>query len=230
MLLSGNAIKDAIDRRDIVIEPFNPSQLEKSNPNSYNLRLHKTLLVYTTAKMHHLSQDFGPKMRNEPGFAELTDWDEGLSPGARGGRLNILDMAVEPTTATFDIPDTGAVLFPGRLYLGRTIEYTESPVYVPMLEGRSSVGRLGIEVHISAGFGDRGFRNHWTLEITVVEPVRVYAGVDICQVAFHEVDQSGPIYSGKYQGDRESPPGASALWKEVGPMIADRRARSRKNS
>lgn len=223
-MLSGNAIKAAIARGDIVIDPFNPSQVEKTNPNSYNLRLHKTLVCYETVKMHQMLHDFGPDMRNKPGVAELADWNYGLGQGhGKHGRLSILDMAVEPKTATFDIPDRGAVLFPGRLYLARTIEYTESPVYVPMLEGRSSVGRLGIEVHISAGFGDRGFANHWTLEISVVEPVRIYAGVDICQVAFHEVDQEGPVYSGKYQGDRDSPPGASRLWKEVQDLIAKRK-------
>ncbi len=221
-MLSGNTIAAAMERGDITIDPFNPSQVDKKNPNSYNLRLHSTLVCYTTMKMHQLSQDFGLKMQNKPGIAELTDWDQGFS-GCRGGRANILDMAVEPTTTSFEIPDRGAVLFPGRLYLGRTIEYTESPLHVPLLEGRSSVGRLGIEVHISAGFGDRNFKGHWTLEISVVEPVRIYAGVDICQVAFHEVDQMGPIYDGQYKNNRDTPPGASTMWREVSKLLAERR-------
>src|SRR5262249_41679345 len=55
------------------------------------------------------------------------------------------------------IPPEGLVLQPGQLYLGRTVERTETHNLVPMLEGRSSIGRLGLFVHVTAGFGDVGF-------------------------------------------------------------------------
>lgn len=100
-------------------------------------------------------------------------------------------------------PDEGFMLFPNVLYLGQTKEYTETRNLVPMIEGRSSIGRLGICIHVSAGFGDIGFCGHWTLEITVVHPIKVYAGMEICQVHFHVpqgTDREG--YRGKYQNNR----------------------------
>ena len=77
------------------------------------------------------------------------------------------------------IPPEGLVLDPNRLYLGRTIERTETHNLVPMLEDRSSIGRLGLFVHVTAGFGDVGFCGYWTLEMFAVQPVRIYPGVRI---------------------------------------------------
>ena len=74
------------------------------------------------------------------------------------------------------------MLEPNRLYLGRTGEHTETKNLVPMLEGRSSIGRLGLFVHVTAGFGDVGFRGFWTLEIFCVQPIRIYSGLEICQI------------------------------------------------
>jgi dCTP deaminase len=82
-----------------------------------------------------------------------------------------------------------------------------------MIEGRSSVGRLGIFIHITAGFGDVGFKGFWTLEISCIQPVRIYAGVEICQVFYHTVTEPFEEYkSGKYQGNTEVQP--SMLWKD----------------
>lgn len=85
------------------------------------------------------------------------------------------------------IPPEGIVLLPGTLYLGVTEEYTETHSHVPFLEGKSSVGRLGIDIHATAGKGDIGFCNTWTLEISVTLPVRVYAGMPIGQLIFFDV-------------------------------------------
>ncbi len=82
----------------------------------------------------------------------------------------------------------GYVLQPNTLYLGVTEEYTESHTHVPFLEGKSSIGRLGIHIHATAGKGDVGFCNTWTLEITVVQPVRVYPGMPVGQLIYFEVD------------------------------------------
>jgi dCTP deaminase len=84
----------------------------------------------------------------------------------------------------FTIPDEGFVLHPDTLYLGVTEEYTETHRHVPFLEGKSSVGRLGIDIHATAGKGDVGFCNYWTLEISVKQPVRVYAGMPIGQLIY----------------------------------------------
>ena len=88
------------------------------------------------------------------------------------------------------IPPEGMVLHPGILYLGVTEEYTETHATVPFLEGKSSIGRLGIDIHATAGKGDVGFCNTWTLEISVTMPVRVYAGMPVGQLIYFGVDGS----------------------------------------
>jgi dCTP deaminase len=98
-----------------------------------------------------------------------------------------LDAKKHNTIREIIIPDEGIVLQPNTLYLGVTEEYTESHVHVPFLEGKSSVGRLGIDIHATAGKGDVGFCNTWTLEISVSLPVRVYAGMPIGQLIFFDV-------------------------------------------
>jgi len=113
-----------------------------------------------------------------------------------------LDMKKQHATQTIIIPEEGLVLQPGTLYLGRTREYTETERYVPMLEGRSSVGRLGLFVHVCAGFGDVGFKGYWTLEIHCIQPIKVYAGVGICQIYYHAIEGDySPYVSGKYQNN-----------------------------
>jgi len=115
---------------------------------------------------------------------------------------HILDMRTPNATKTIIIPEEGLVLEPGVLYLGRTREYTATENYVPMLEGRSSIGRLGLYVHVCAGFGDVGFKGFWTLEIHCIQPIRVYAGVGICQIYYHAIEgEYDPYNSGKYQNN-----------------------------
>ncbi len=124
-----------------------------------------------------------------------------------------LDMKKPNPTEKITIPKDGIVLEPGRLYLGRTLEFTETHNLVPMLEGRSSIGRLGMFVHITAGFGDVGFKGFWTLEIQVIHPLRIYAGVQICQIFYHTVEGDILEYkSGKYQANQGIQP--SMLYKD----------------
>jgi dCTP deaminase len=99
----------------------------------------------------------------------------------------ILDARKHNAIEEIIIPDDGFVLHPGILYLGVTEEYTETHAHVPFLEGKSSVGRLGIDIHATAGKGDVGFCNTWTLEISCTQPVRVYAGMPIGQLIYFEV-------------------------------------------
>jgi dCTP deaminase len=100
---------------------------------------------------------------------------------------NVLDAKKHNKIRTFEIPDEGFVLMPDTLYLGVTQEYTETLKHVPFLEGKSSVGRLGIDIHATAGKGDVGFCNYWTLEISVKQPVRVYTGMPVGQLIYFEV-------------------------------------------
>jgi dCTP deaminase len=88
----------------------------------------------------------------------------------------------------FEIGPEGFVIQPGELYLGVTVEYTESHCAVPFLEGKSSVGRLGIDIHATAGKGDVGYCNTWTLEISCVKPVRIYANMPIGQLIYFKVE------------------------------------------
>lgn len=124
-----------------------------------------------------------------------------------------LDMKCPQGTREIIIPDEGILLEPQRLYLGKTIEYTRTENLVPMLEGRSSIGRLGLFVHITAGFGDVGFSGFWTLEIFCVQPIRIYAGVEICQIYYHDISKPFENYdSGKYQNNKGIQP--SMLYKD----------------
>jgi dCTP deaminase len=111
----------------------------------------------------------------------------------------ILDMRNPSPTRSFEIPEKGSVLRPGELYIGSTAEETYTPHHVPLVSGRSSIGRLGIHVHVTAGLGDVGFRGQWTLEIHVVKPVRVYAGVRIGQLWLFETSGDRSQYAGRYQ-------------------------------
>ncbi len=160
MILSGLEIKKQVAAGRIHIDPYDESYI---NPNSYNLRLHNELLIYTD---------------------------------------KVLDMKKPANTQTVTIPEEGLLLEPGQLYLGRTYEKTNTDYYVPMLEGRSSVGRLGLYIHVTAGFGDVGFAGYWTLEIQCIKPIRIYPMVEICQIYYHTIDGEYKKYSsGKYQNN-----------------------------
>lgn len=173
MILGGEEIQKKLGS-DIVIDPFDASQL---NSNSYNLTLHDEILVYEEV---------------------------------------VLDMRQVNRTRRLRIPQAGMVLKPDQLYLGRTKERTETHNLVPMIEGRSSIGRLGLFVHVTAGFGDVGFCGYWTLEMFAVQPVRIYPDVPICQIFYHEIAGAFDEYSSnKYQHNTDIQP--SLLYKELNP-------------
>ncbi len=126
---------------------------------------------------------------------------------------DILDMKQENKAKKITIPVEGLVLESNKLYLGRTIEYTKTDNCVPMLEGRSSIGRLGLFVHVTAGFGDVGFSGYWTLEMFCIQPIRIYSGIEICQVYYHTIAGEYVEYtSGKYQNNKGIQP--SLLFKD----------------
>jgi dCTP deaminase len=129
----------------------------------------------------------------------------------------VLDARLHNKIKEFIIPEEGFVLQPGTLYLGVTEEYTETHATVPFLEGKSSVGRLGIDIHATAGKGDIGFCNCWTLEISATLPVRVYAGMPIGQLIYFKVEGEvlNPYHSkgsAKYNS-RSDRPMESMMWK-----------------
>ena len=126
---------------------------------------------------------------------------------------DVLDMREKNSVSPLAIPEDGLLLESHKLYLGRTVERTSTDKYVPMLEGRSSVGRLGLFIHITAGFGDIGFDGFWTLEIFCVQPIRIYSGLEICQIFYHTIDGDFDLYrSKKYQSNKGVQP--SMLYKD----------------
>jgi len=128
----------------------------------------------------------------------------------------VLDMRQVNRVRRMKIPESGMVLTPNQLFLARTVERTETHDLVPMIEGRSSIGRLGLFVHVTAGFGDVGFKGHWTLEMFAVQPVKIYPGIQICQIFYHELVGDITNYeNGKYQNNRDIQP--SLLYRELNP-------------
>jgi len=128
----------------------------------------------------------------------------------------VVDMKQPNRTRRIIIPEDGLVLTPHQLYLARTAERTETHNLVPMIEGRSSIGRLGLFVHVTAGFGDVGFCGYWTLEMFAVQPVRIYPNVPICQIFYHEITGEIQEYcSDKYQNNEDIQP--SLLFQELNP-------------
>ncbi len=175
MILSDSRILEEIEKKTILIEPFDRNAL---GSNSYDVHLGKHLATY------------------EP---------------------EVLDAKSHNTIKHFDIPSEGFVLLPDVLYLGVTEEYTETHAHVPFLEGKSSTGRLGIDIHATAGKGDVGFCGNWTLEISVKMPVKVYAGMPIGQLIYFPVE--GEILvpynskkNAKYSGQPDKPV-ESMMWK-----------------
>ncbi len=129
----------------------------------------------------------------------------------------ILDAKKHNPIDVFEIPSDGYVLEPNQLYLGVTEEYTETLDHVPFLEGKSSVGRLGIDIHATAGKGDVGFCNTWTLEISVSQKVRVYPGMPIGQLIYFKTEGSIKNYYNKKKNakynERTIKPVESMMWK-----------------
>ena len=126
---------------------------------------------------------------------------------------DVLDMKANNPVKRLTIPETGLLLETNKLYLGRTLEYTKTDQFVPMLEGRSSVGRLGLFIHVTAGFGDVGFAGYWTLEMFCIHPIVIYPNVEICQIYYHTIQGEYTKYdSGKYQNNTGVQP--SMLYKD----------------
>lgn len=128
----------------------------------------------------------------------------------------VLDAKKHNEIDHFEIGEEGFILQPGTLYLGVTEEYTETHSTVPFLEGKSSIGRLGIDIHATAGKGDVGFCNTWTLEISCVHPVRVYAGMPVGQLIYFMVEGDIENYYNKKKNakynTRTIKPVESMMW------------------
>lgn len=175
--------------------------------NNYTLEMREKSMILS-----------GKEIRNKLGNEIIIEpyVDSQLNPNSYNLRLHnellvyedeVLDMKKEHKVKRLIIPPEGLLLETGKLYLGRTLEYTKTDKCVPMLEGRSSIGRLGLFIHVTAGFGDVGFSGYWTLEIFCVQPIRIYSGVEICQIYYHSIEGEYDKYlSGKYQNNTDVQP------------------------
>lgn len=194
MILGNEKILEELGK-NIVIEPYDEKCL---NPNSYNLHLYPKLKVYDVPMKYNFPKGSG-NILHEMIPESITF-------------MNPLDMKADNPTHEIIIPEDGLTLYPGILYLGMTNEFTATDKYLPMLEGRSSIGRLGINIHATAGFGDVGFKGRWTLEISCVQPVKIYPNIEICQIYYQEVEGNTKPYNGKYQNSMDI--GSSKFFKE----------------
>lgn len=153
----------------------------------------------------------------KPGCLGTNSYDVHLGKYLATYNNRVLDAKAHNKITHFEIPKDGFVLQPGTLYLGVTVEYTETLKHVPFLEGKSSTGRLGINIHATAGKGDVGFCNTWTLEISVAQPVKIYAGMPIGQLIYFAVDGNiETMYNvkgnAKYN-NKTTKPVESMMWK-----------------
>lgn len=191
MILTGPAILEAISAKRIAIDPFNHGQL---NPASYDLMLGDTVRVYRvwTHDCH------------EPGKVP-----DGLRLYGRDGTVDVRHAA---ETVTYKMSkDLGWVIKPGMGYLMHTVERVRTDHYIPVLDGKSSLGRLFVKVHETAGYCDPGFDGQITLEVTAMHPVRVYPGMRFCQIRFHMPEGEVALYKGHYVGEKaEGPVGSEA--------------------
>lgn len=209
-VLTGPEIEHQHECGNIIIDPFNKDQI---NPASYDLALGNKVAVYKDwVHVPHLA-------------AYRNTHEDGLAPTLnaiakeRGRPLVGLDKIVDSKQAQevyeFEIdPERGWLLKPGIGYLMHTAERVRTDKYVPVLDGKSSIGRLFIAVHVTAGYGDTGFDGQYTLEVVATHPVVVYPGMRFCQIRFHTVVGAVLPYSGNYTGDASMGPVPSRAYNQ----------------
>ena len=147
--------------------------------------------------------------------------EKNLNPNSYNFRLGdslkiyangVLDPVKENKFKEVKISEKGFVLKPNQLYLGHTIEEMGSDHYVPTMQARSSVGRLGLYIYLNSGLGDIGFKRQWTLELHVVRPLRVYPEMKVGQMLFWRTEGEIILYSGKYKDSKGAE--ESQIWRD----------------
>jgi dCTP deaminase len=129
-------------------------------------------------------------------------------------RASAIDLREPPSGLTEEVvvpPKESFVIHPGEFCLGRTLEWVELPDdIVARIEGKSSLGRLGLIVHATAGFCDPGWKGTLTLELNNLTriPIKLYPGLPIAQLSFMALDRpalrpyGSPELGSHYQGQR----------------------------
>jgi dCTP deaminase len=198
--LSGKEIIRQNELGNIFISDFDDTRV---GPNSYDLSLSDEFMEYVLPcninRIYDdiLNQYISMSNNNKNIILELKEKYK-----CANKYNDFLDMKKDNQVVKYNILEDGFILYPGRFYLARTKERTITNGFVPCIEGRSSIARLGITVHITAGFGDNGFDGYWTLEMKVEHPIKIYPGTRICQIYYDTIDGDASIvYDGKYTGN-----------------------------
>lgn len=181
MILADKTILSEMEKGNIVVDPFERKML---GTNSIDLTLSPNILLYENAINYIDDINYN----NRFGKWQKTFYEK------------VLDCKLENKTIEKKIPEHGIVLIPGQLYIASTNEYTETLNAVPIIEGKSSLARLGLFVHVTAGFGDVGFKGTWTLELVATVPIRIYPNMNICQISYHVISEQ-PLISYDKKGD-----------------------------
>jgi dCTP deaminase len=190
-ILTGREIAKQRSEGRINIDPWDDDRI---NPASYDLSLGGEVKVYKNAVFPETS----PDLNNLTPRWCVTSF---LKQSA-------LDAAKDNEVHSFQLNEgDGFLIFPGIGYLMHTRERVFTEHYVPIIDGKSSIGRLFVKVHETAGYGDPGFDGQYTLEVTTMQPIHLYVGMRICQVRFHTV--VGEVAS--YQDHKSNYTGTSAL-------------------
>ena len=124
---------------------------------------------------------------------------------------SVLDVRKKNLSAPMIIPPEGLILQPNVIYLASTVEYTETLRHVPVIQGKSSLGRLGLFVHVTAGFGDVGFKGHWTLELVCVQPLKIYPGMKIAQITYQDISEMPKVTYDKKEDAKYSNQGSEPV-------------------
>ncbi len=212
-VLSGSAIERFRGEGRICIEPY---QKERLNPGSYDLALGRKIAVYKSVT----DGDFG-KCRPEGITGEMLRPRTCRNPNQPvPGRTftpnGFLDAAIDNETLTHELePGEAFFLWPGIGYLMHTEETVWTDMFVPVVDGKSSVGRLFAAAHVTAGYGEANFNGQYTLEVIVTQPLVVYAGMRFCQIRFHTISGLADQYNGNYVGKDAMGPVASKTWKQI---------------
>lgn len=226
MILSGRRVSEEITNGGIKVDPFDARRV---NPVSYDVTLGNKVAVYEGTCWYNPTNMLPSSMDMLGGNRVVRASDVVYEAFKRedGSRLKAipvdrwgdfcLDAKDVNPIVTWTIGDKGWVLKPGIAYLMHTHEKVCAEKFVPILDGKSSIGRLFIKVHETAGFGDPGFDGQFTLEVTVQIPVRVYVGMRIGQVRFNQIDGEVTSYktTGTYRGEAAEGPVASKAYKSA---------------
>ena len=228
-ILSGNEILKQYERNRIVIEPFERTKLNEKG-NSYDVTLGDQIGILRSYETVNSLRIWADLFEQTAGMGHA--WAKTLKRQAEALDNSPCPVVLDPAIplndplivadAYADDPENDGrgwtdksngevspmfVMVPGVLYLAHTHERCGSDFYIPILHGKSSLARLGLSIHLTAGFGEAGFKAQWTLEMTCVHPIMLYPRMRIGQVEFETVEGAIQQYEGNYK-DQVGPVGS----------------------